>query len=62
LKSGRETLKSVWFLVVRATVWQDFDDFEPVVGDFYEHFSNQWFFDSLVGRIILKNRIITQGE
>ena len=24
--------------------------FEPVVGDFYEHFSNQGFFDSLVRR------------
>jgi hypothetical protein len=24
--------------------------FKPVVGDFYEHFSNQGFFDSLVGR------------
>ena len=24
--------------------------FEPVVGDFYEHFSIQGFFDSLVGR------------
>jgi hypothetical protein len=25
--------------------------FEPVVGDFYEYFSNQGFFDSLVGRL-----------
>jgi hypothetical protein len=25
--------------------------FKPVVGDFYEHFSNQGFFDSLVGRL-----------
>jgi hypothetical protein len=25
--------------------------FEPAVGDFYEHFSNQGFFDSLVGRL-----------
>jgi hypothetical protein len=24
--------------------------FKPVVGDFYEHFLNQGFFDSLVGR------------
>jgi len=27
--------------------------FEPVVGDFYEHFSNQRFIDSLVGQPIL---------
>ena len=33
--------------------------FKPVVGDFYEHFSNQGFFDSLVGQLREK-RIIHQ--
>ena len=27
--------------------------FQPVVGDFYEHFSNQGFFDSLVSTLEL---------
>lgn len=29
--------------------------FKPVVGDFYEHFSNQGFFDSLVGHLLLQS-------
>jgi hypothetical protein len=39
--------------------------FKPVVGDFYEHFSNQGFFDSLVGqraKSVWKRRIIQSVE
>jgi hypothetical protein len=32
--------------------------FKPVVGDFYEHFSNQGFFDSLVGLPKVISRIV----
>jgi len=51
LKSGRETLKSAWFLVFHTTFRHILAILKPVVGDFYEHFSNQGFFDSLVGRL-----------
>ena len=39
---------------------------KPVVGDFYEHFSNQGFFDSLVvshrAGVIVKTKIISAQE
>ena len=34
--------------------------FEPVVGDFYEHFSNKGFFDSLVG-LLLRDYVKTNA-
>ncbi|MBI5297593.1 MAG: hypothetical protein HY869_19105 [Chloroflexi bacterium] len=49
LKSGRGTLKSSWFLVFRTTFWQYFGCFLACCGSFFELFSNQEFFDSLVG-------------
>jgi len=48
LKSGREMLKSTWFWVPTPQSGNILVIFEPVVRDFYEHFSNQGFFDSLV--------------
>jgi hypothetical protein len=36
--------------------------FKPVVGDFYEHFSNQGFFDSLVGQRNVRKLFKEQHE
>jgi hypothetical protein len=48
LKSGTEMQKNAWFIGNPHNILAII---EHVVGDFYEHFSNQVFFDSLVGRL-----------
>jgi hypothetical protein len=45
LKSGKEMPKNAWLFGNPHNILAIF---EPVVGDFCEHFSNQGFFDSLV--------------
>jgi hypothetical protein len=41
LKSGRETLKSVWFWVFRTTFWQHLGDFQACGGMFFVKFFKQ---------------------
>jgi hypothetical protein len=50
-ESERKSSKNTMFLVFRTTFWLIF---EPVVGDILEYFSNQGFFDSLVGTPLVK--------
>jgi hypothetical protein len=53
LKSGKETLKSACFWVFFTTFWQFFSLLWEI---FFEHFSNQGFFDSLVRRLLHKRQ------
>jgi hypothetical protein len=48
LKSGKEMLKGICFLVFHTTFRQHYGNFQPVVGDFL----NQGFFDSLVSQLL----------
>jgi hypothetical protein len=47
---GEKHLKAPYFLFYEEHFGNNFAIFKRVVGDFYEHFSDQGFFDSLVGQ------------
>jgi hypothetical protein len=55
LKSGTETLKSIWFLVFRTKFCNISAIFQPIVGSFFEHFKTKGFSTVSLGNPVQKS-------